>query len=159
MKRMAMQEAVRLSFRITSRGINAWAPARRSSRTKEATRRAASASSPIVFGSPQPPVVDLVEGDEQGDDPDRERRDPRVVDPPLVALRLLHVDQQVGDPDREEGDRDVEEEDPAPAQLLGEAHHRSGPDGVAEAGGADDDPARLSADAGGRRACASRSLR
>jgi hypothetical protein len=54
MKRIATQEAVKLSFRITSRGTSACAPARRSSRTKEATRIAAAASSPITFGSPQP---------------------------------------------------------------------------------------------------------
>ena len=62
------------------------------------------------------PVGDLVEGDQQRDEPDRERRDPGVVDPVVGVLGLLDVDQEVGDDDREDRDRHVEEEDPAPAE-------------------------------------------
>jgi hypothetical protein len=86
MKRIAMQEAVKLSLRITSRGTSAWHPS-------------------------------------------------------LPCRRLLHVHEPVGDADREERDRHVEEEDPAPAQLLGEGAAEERADGVAEPGGADDDPA------------------
>lgn len=54
MKRIARQEAVKLSLRITSRGTRACLPARRSIGTKAIIITAATTSSPITFGSPQP---------------------------------------------------------------------------------------------------------
>ena len=54
MKRIAMQEAVKLSLRITSFGTRAWAPARRSSGRKAISIAAARASRPITRGSLQP---------------------------------------------------------------------------------------------------------
>ena len=54
MKRIARQEAVKLSLRITSRGTSACVPARRSIGTKATISAAASASSAITRGSPQP---------------------------------------------------------------------------------------------------------
>ena len=54
MKRIARQEARKLSLRITSLGTRAFAPARRSIGTKATTSTAAIASRPITFGSLQP---------------------------------------------------------------------------------------------------------
>ena len=54
MKRIAMQEAVKLSLRITSRGTSAWVPARRSIGTKATSIAAARTSRPITRGSLQP---------------------------------------------------------------------------------------------------------
>jgi hypothetical protein len=54
MKRIATQEAVKLRLRITSRGTSACVPARRCSGTKASIITAASASSAITRGSPQP---------------------------------------------------------------------------------------------------------
>lgn len=88
------------------------------------------------------PVVDLVEGDEQGNETDRDRRDAGIVDPLLAGVRLCHLDQAIGDQHREGRDRHVEKEDPAPAERVGEHAADQRPDRVAEAGGADDDPAR-----------------
>ena len=97
MKRIATQEAVKLRLRITSRGTSACAPARRSIGTKATISTAASASSADHPRVAPAPVGDLVERDQQRDQPDRERRDPRVVDPLVLGLGLLDVDQEVGD--------------------------------------------------------------
>ena len=81
MKRIARQEARKLSLRITARGTRALIPARRSIGTKAATSTAAIASSADHPRVAPAPVVDLVERDQQRDEADRERRDPGVVDP------------------------------------------------------------------------------
>ncbi len=54
MKRIARQEARKLSLLITARGTSALRPARRSIGTKATIRIAASASSASIFGSPHP---------------------------------------------------------------------------------------------------------
>ncbi len=54
MKRIAMQEAVKLSLRITSLGTSAWVPARRSSGPKAISRAAERTSRAITRGSLQP---------------------------------------------------------------------------------------------------------
>ena len=142
MKRIATQEAVKLRLRMISRGTSAWVPARRSIGTKASDQDRRHDQQPDHFRVAPAPVVDLVEGDQQRDQPDRDRRDPRVVDPLVLGFGLLDVDQEVGDGDGEDRDRDVEEEDPAPAQGLGEDAADQRPDRVAEPGGAEDDPAR-----------------
>ena len=54
MKRIARQEAVKLSLRITSRGHQGVAPGAPLDRHEGDSRTAASASRPITRGSPQP---------------------------------------------------------------------------------------------------------
>jgi hypothetical protein len=54
MQRIATQEAAKLRLEITSRGINAWRPARRSSGRKAPIPIAAITSIAITRGSPQP---------------------------------------------------------------------------------------------------------
>ena len=80
MKRIAMQEAVKLSLRITSRGTSACGPGAALDRHEGGEHRhgqGEQADHPRVAPAP---VVDLVEGDQQRDEADRERRDPGVVD-------------------------------------------------------------------------------
>ncbi len=141
MKRIATQEAVKLRLRITSRGTRAWAPARRSIGTKARIRTTARASRPSTRGSLQPQSSTWSSATSSETSPIESVANPGVVDPPLARLRLLDVDQHVGDEHREDRDRDVEEEDPAPAEGVGEDAADQRSDGVAEAGGAEDDPA------------------
>ena len=89
MKRIAMQEAVKLSLRITSRGTRACAPARRSIGRKATSIAAGEGQQGDHPRVAPAPVVDLVERDQQRDEADRERRDPGVVDPPLAASGSL----------------------------------------------------------------------
>ena len=89
-----MQEARKLSLRITARGTRARLPARRSIGTKAATRIAADRQQRDHPRVAPAPVVDLVERDQQRDQADRERRDPRVVDPLLLGLGLRDLHQE-----------------------------------------------------------------
>ena len=86
-------------------------------------------------------VRPLVEGEEQRQDADRERGDAGIVDPLPGAVRLVLADDPEGDQHGEGRDRQVEEEDPAPADRVGEDAADQRPDRVADAGRAEDDAA------------------
>ena len=78
-----------------------------------------------------------VERQQQGQQADREREHAGVVDPLVVRVDGDARHDPPDDRDREDRDRQVEEEDPAPAQRIGEAAAEQGAHGVAEAGRAE----------------------
>ena len=86
------------------------------------------------------PVHGLIEGEQEEDEAAGEGRHPGVVDPLLRELLRL-VDVAPGHEHREGGDRDVDDEDPAPVERLGEGAAEQRADGVADAGDAEDQPA------------------
>ena len=86
------------------------------------------------------PVDGLIEGEQEEDEAAGEGRHPGVVDPLLRELLRL-VDVAPGHEHREGGDRDVDDEDPAPVERLGEGAAEQRADGVADAGDAEDQPA------------------
>ena len=83
----------------------------------------------------------LVEGEKQGEEADRERDDTGIVEALAGRGRLVVVDHPPRHQNGERGDRQVEEEDPAPARAVGQGAADERADGVAEAGGAEDQPA------------------
>ena len=89
----------------------------------------------MILTSSQPNVGALVEREEKREDAGREDGDAAVVDLALAALRLVSGDHPPGDEDAERGDRQIEEEDPAPAQAVGQHAAEQRADGIAEAGG------------------------
>ena len=83
----------------------------------------------------------FVEGEQDREQPDRQRGDAAIVDPPVGGGRLVLRHDPPGDEHGEGGDRQVEEEDPAPAEGVGQRAAEQRPDGVAETGGAEDQAA------------------
>ena len=97
------------------------------------------------------PISGLVEREQQDQQASRERRDAAVVDPALLDAGRGLVHLGGGDRHGERGDRHVEEEDPAPAELVGEKPAQQRAERVADAGDAEDDPAREPGAGGGKR--------
>ena len=93
-------------------------------------------------GVAEAPVGGLVEGEQHQQQAGRQRDDARVVDPLGLHLRTRLMDLEPGDEDREGRDRDVEEEDPAPAQRVGEHPAEQRAHRVADTRGAEDQPSR-----------------
>src|SRR6185295_17479214 len=85
-------------------------------------------------GVAEPPVSGLVERHQDQEQAGRERDDARIVDSLAAYLRSRLMDLEPGDEDRESRDRDVEIEDPAPAQLIGENAAEQRSHGVADPG-------------------------
>ena len=98
------------------------APARRTGRARRRRREGAEDArrSPAVRVRLDQPVGEREE-------PDRRRGEPGHVRPLPVRGVLRLVDEQVRRDDREHADGHVDEEDPAPADVLGEEPPTSGP--------------------------------
>ena len=129
-------------LRNTSAGTRALSLIRGSIRANATMRRRRDGEHRDHAGVAEAPVGGLVEGEQHQQQPGRQRDDARVVDPLILHLRSRLMDLEPGDEDGEGRDRDVEEEDPAPAQLVGEHPAEQRAHRVADPGGAQDQPTR-----------------
>ena len=83
----------------------------------------------------------LVESEQEREQADGQRRDAEIVEPTLLGRGRVGRHDLPGHEDRESRDRQVEKEDPSPSERVGEDAADERADGVAEAGGAEDQAA------------------
>jgi hypothetical protein len=81
-----------------------------------------------------PEVSPEVERQQEREQRDRQCQDAAVVDVFIAPLRLIRGHDPPRDQGREGGDRQVHEEDPPPAERVGQGTAEQRADGVAEAG-------------------------
>jgi hypothetical protein len=127
---------------IPSRGTSARSPTRRSVIANAASRDHAEAEQRQHARVGPAPVGRLIERQQQRDQAGRERRHADVVEPLVGPAAAALADVAPGDQAGQCGDRQVGEQDPAPAQRVGEHAADQRPGRVAEAGRPDDQRAR-----------------
>ena len=129
-------------LRITSRGDQGALLHPRLDAGEADDSTTATTSIAITRGSPNPQSAAWSKASRTSSSPVERRRDAGIVDPLVLHLGPRLVDLEPGDQDGEGGDRDVEEEDPPPAQLVGQHAAQERPHRVADSGRAEDQPAR-----------------
>ena len=99
-----------------------------SSRRNTTRKTVATTKSPSTSGSPQPRSFDSISANVEREERDRRRREAREVQSLLARGVPRLVDEDARGKDAEDPDRDVDVEDPAPADVLGDRAADERPD-------------------------------